>query len=501
VNRPVEVLRGAVTAIRVQLLAVAGQSERTLLLGTILLASAVSAAIGFVLAQYYSVDVLSSVVFHPMDCWLDWGTHIGRHCFGDYGWSLGVGMRPNPWEPYPVFLPWNNYQADQNDYVAAGMVPQLLFGLLGRLLHAPLLGLLAYLLVLTIAVLAPAVWAARGARGLERVVVFVALGAAAIPAWTVIDRANSVGFVAPIGLVFLVALCRQRWGLVAIMVVLAALVKPQFAVLAVALFAARQWRLGALAVGGAVIANLAAYLLWPRHFPETIVQSIHNVLGHGSPAMRASPYNASFGKGLHDIANMISTWKLGSAWTGIFDGFVVPIGYVVLVVVLGCILALGRRIPPVMVGIALLATASLFPGLSYRYYLVFVLPVAAVVVRDPDGPPGSGIFDRLGNLGDRRRAVGICVSLAAALSIAQIALPSRPLQAWIPGQNGVVGVIGTTPIIPTTAGLVPLLWLIASAAIIVSYTRKPAPGTSAGSSTTLASGEPTPAAVSQGDRQ
>ena len=42
---------------------VAGQSERTILLGTILLASAVSAVTGFVLAQYYSVDALSSLVF------------------------------------------------------------------------------------------------------------------------------------------------------------------------------------------------------------------------------------------------------------------------------------------------------------------------------------------------------------------------------------------------------------------------------------------------------
>ena len=67
---------------------------------------------------------------------------------------------------------------------------------------------------------------------------------------------------------FLVALCRQRWGLVAVMVVLAALIKPQFAVLAVVLFAARQWRLGGIAVAGVVISNLAAYLLWPRDFPE-----------------------------------------------------------------------------------------------------------------------------------------------------------------------------------------------------------------------------------------
>ena len=130
---------------------------------------------------------------------------------------------------------------------------------------------MAYLLALTTAFLTPAVWAARGARGLERIVVFVSCGIAATPAWMAIDRGNSVGFVAPIGLVFLVALLRRRWGLVAIMVILAAaLVKPQFAVLVFALFAVRQWRLGSLTVAGAAVCNIAAYLLWPRDFPETI---------------------------------------------------------------------------------------------------------------------------------------------------------------------------------------------------------------------------------------
>ena len=45
------------------------QSERTLLLGTVLLASVVSAATGFVLTQYFSVDVLSSLLYPPDDCW------------------------------------------------------------------------------------------------------------------------------------------------------------------------------------------------------------------------------------------------------------------------------------------------------------------------------------------------------------------------------------------------------------------------------------------------
>jgi hypothetical protein len=265
--------------------------------------------------------------------------------------------------------------------------------------------------------------------------------------------------------------------LVAIMVVLAALIKPQFAILAVALFAARQWRLGGIALGGVVIFNVAAYLLWPRDFPNTIAQSIHNAIHHGSPNLRVALNNSSFGKGLLFIPDTIAMQKSGNVPGGFLDGPRSLIGYVVLVVVVVCVLALGRRIPPVMVGIALLATASLFPDLSYRYYLVFVLPVAALVARDPDGPPGSGIFDRLGILGDRRRAVGICVAVAAALSIAQIALPGPLSHAWImvAGRLGVTEIVGTTSVVPTTAGLAPLLWLVTCVAIIVSYARRPAP--------------------------
>jgi hypothetical protein len=477
VNRPLEVLRGAVSAIRERLTTVAGQSERTILLGTALLASAVSVATGFVLARYYSVDVISSLlVFVPSDCQLDWPAKVGRHCFGDYALPVSFGMRPNPWEPYPLYLP-PDFKPAHNPYPAAGMVPQMIFGLLGKWLGAPRLGLFGYQLVLTIAAFTPAVWAARGARGLERVVVFLACGIAAIPAWMVIDRGNLVGFGAPIALVFLVALCRRRWGLVTIMVVLAALVKPQFAVLAIALFAARQWRLGGIAVAGVAISNIAAYALWPRDFPETITQSIHEVLGYtngGSRGAIVATSNMSFGKALFIVPDGIKARETGGT---IPDDFLAGprslIGYAVLALVVVFVVALGRRMPPVMAGIVLLATASLFPALTNPYYLVFVLPVAALVVRDPDGPLGTGIFDRLEAVGGRRRAVGLCVSLAAALCIAQIALPSPPRQI-----GDIVGPLGantTAVVVASTVSLAPILWLVACAAIIVSYARRPAP--------------------------
>ncbi len=457
---PTEVMWGAVTAIRDQLTTFGSQSERTLMLGAVLLASVASAVTGFVLAQYYSVDVLASLTGVAEDCWLDWGAQIGRHCFSDYAITADEGMRPNPWGPYPTFLPWDNYQAGWVNYPAAAMVPHLLFALPAKLLGAPQLGLIAYLLALTIAVLAPAFWASRGARGLERLVVFVVLGAAAMPAWAVIDRGNSVGFLAPIALVFLLALRRERWRLVTITVVLAALLKPQFAILAVALFACRQWRLGGLALGGVVISNLAAYLLWPRDFPRNIMQSIHGVLGYGgSPYAVTSPYNVSFASGLFHVTNRVA-----------------PLfGYGVLALFVVCVLLLGRRIPPVMVGIALLPMATLFPFQAFKYYLVFALPIAALVVRDPDGPPGWGIFDRLAKLGDHRRAVGIWVSLAVSLSIAWIALPSPPTQALIAGQKGTIGIVGTAPLVPTTVAVTSLLWLVTCAAILVSYARRPGP--------------------------
>jgi hypothetical protein len=479
VKRPVEVLRGAVSGVRDQISAVANQSERTLLLETVLLVSAISAVVGYVLTQYYAVDVITSLVANPEDCILNWGPHIGNHCFGDYQLPLSFGMRPDPWAPYPMFVPWLNNQLAENNYPAAAMLPPLTFGLLAKWLGAPQLGLLGYLLALTVAVLTPAVWAARGAYGLERIVVFVVCGAAAIPVWVVLDRANSVALLAPIGLVFLVALCRHRWGLVALAVVLATLIKPQFVVLAVALFAVRQWRMGGVAVVGAVTSSLAAYLLWPRDFPATIAQSTHILLNFGSAQSAVGFRNVSFGRALLLIPDGIKAAQTGGK---IPDDYLAGprslAGYAVLVIIVIAVLALGPRIPPVLTGIVLLAAATLFPVLVTHYYVVFVLPVAALIVRNPDGPPGAGIFDQLATRGGRRRAVGICLSLAVALSIAQVALPGRPfpepVYGQILGQPGVIGVIGTRPLVVSTVFLVPIVWLIACAVIIVSYARRPA---------------------------
>jgi hypothetical protein len=434
------------------------QSERTLILGAILLLSSASAVLVFVLGEYFGADPSSSLIFLPDDCYPSMHPIAGQHCFSDYGWSIHHGMRANPWDSAP--LHWR----DVNDYTAAALLPPMIFAVISSWLHAPAAGLIAYLIAMAAAVLYPAFWAARGARGLERVVVFVACGVAAIPGWAAIDRGNAIGFLVPIGLVFLVALCRQRWGVVAIAVILAALLKPQFILLALVFFGARRWREGSSAVAGAVLANVAAYGFWPKEFPAAMIMSVTNALGHGA-RIDGNPDGAqldvSFRHGILAIPEYFAT--------GTVDGRLAAevlarpwsmVGYAVLIAVALSILILGRRIPPVLAGVALLSAVSLFPTVTYRYYLVFAIPIVALVVRDPDGAPGRGIFDRPGAIGGRRRAVFLLIAAAAAVGVAQVPIP-------LPADYG-------RGLVPTSALLAPLLWLIACMAIVVSYARTPA---------------------------
>ena len=290
-----------------------------------------SAVTGFVLAQYYSVDVLASLTGVAEDCWLDWGVQIGRHCFSDYAITVDEGMQANPWGPYPTFLPWDNYQAGWVNYPAAALVPQLLFAVPAKLLGAPYLGLFAFLFVLTIAVLRAGV---LGCQGGER----PGKGGACSWRWAPPPcRRGRCSIEAtrwgssPRSPWFSCWRCAESDGAWSRSPSCSpALLKPQFVILAVALFASRQWRLGGAAVGGAVIANLGAYLLWPRDFPQNIVQSVKGVFGYGgSPYAVTSPYNVSFASGLFHITNRVAPM----------------FGYGVLIVVVVCVLVLGRRVP------------------------------------------------------------------------------------------------------------------------------------------------------------
>lgn len=120
----------------------------------------ISAATAYALSQWYAVDVFSTLLVVPGDCWLDWGMNIGRHCFSDYAMVAAAGIQPNPAD-YLISLP-ADYQPTAVAAWAPARIPYAIFGLPSHWLGAPRLGLICYLVALTMAVISPAIWAARG---------------------------------------------------------------------------------------------------------------------------------------------------------------------------------------------------------------------------------------------------------------------------------------------------------------------------------------------------
>ncbi len=102
-NRARTAIRDGGRTVRKRFSAFASQSPRTILLGTILLASALSAVMAFILTQYSSIDAFSSLTHDPQDCFNYWEIRVGRHCFSDYTEPMTLAFRPNPWEGQPGF--------------------------------------------------------------------------------------------------------------------------------------------------------------------------------------------------------------------------------------------------------------------------------------------------------------------------------------------------------------------------------------------------------------
>jgi len=104
------------------------------------------------------------------------------------------------------------------------------------------------------------------------------------------------------------------------MVVLAALIKPQFVVLAVAFVCGPAMAVGRHGGPRAGVFNLAAYALWPQNFPGTIMDSFRNAGDYGGSFQRlVGDSNVSYAKGLFTIPDYI---RAGGPGGKITDGFI-----------------------------------------------------------------------------------------------------------------------------------------------------------------------------------
>ncbi len=413
----------------------------------------------FVASHYFGKDVASSLTYIADDKYCDLSANegIGIHCFGDYRLVADYVSAPNPWDVIN-----GNY----NNYPAGSMLPHAIFRVLGDIVGSPLVGLLGYLTAMLAAMAVPAIWASKGRPLATRIMILALFGVGAVPALMALDRGNSVGFAVPAMLAFLVAMRREKYRTVVVAIVIASLIKPQYLLLVLALIAHRRWRHTAYAIGGAAVANVLAFLTWPQNFPGTIIQSVQNTLRYSAdfPLHIDYPANVSLAEGVYVFiqhAGRVVGISNAGQWVFTNSG---PVSIALALAVAAAVVALGRRLPPVIGGSLLLMAASLAPAVSWPYYLVFGLPIAAVLLRDPAGPPAEhgwrGALD-VASFSRLQQLAAFGIVLATAGTVSRVLLPLR-VNAALYADQGVIA---------TNGNVIPTMWLAATALVLIAWAR------------------------------
>lgn len=396
-----------------------------------LLAPAVLVA--WILGSYYRLDIAASMsmIGEEGRCDLD-VTGIGVHCFSDYT-SIYFDSPTAPLVHYEQLYP-----------VATRLI-RLPFWGVGELfgMHA---SLLAFLLVSVICLLIPVLWAVRRSPLWAKAVVVSVLGLVTAPFLFAWDRGNIVSLAVPFLFLALLGLVRNRPWWVVVGVIVAATVKPQFALLGFALFARGDWRRGTVAIAGSVVAVVGSYALLGAGGWDALVAWVQAALGWSDARelFWSWPGNGSLPRALYLVTHL-GPWADSSVLAAIPDSVYQYAGQGYFVSLVIGLLLVGRRLPPLAVGAGLVVIAAFVLSLSLAYYFVVVLPVAAIVFRH-----GLGGFPLTG-----ARAKAIIVSFGAALvlSLTPLIVPILPFLNPVPGTM----VIGT--VVPSFAILAWTLFL------------------------------------------
>lgn len=340
--------------------------------------------VGVLISQnYFGLNSGSALSFVGNDGWCDTSKYgIGTHCFGDFAIMSLPDLAENPWD-VNIGIPWN--------YPAGGMIFSLLFISMGQLFGSPQIGLLLFLVTSVSFLSISAYWASKGSDLLRKLIIILFLGIISIPALNILDRGNSLVLAVPAIFLLLIGVSRDKSLFQIAALIVLALVKPQFVILLVIPLFLGKWKIFGWSAFGVVLSNLSAYLIWPQNFPQTIKQSINNVLqySNSSELDAVFPANVSFVRGLFLIEQFLNKIFGINAQNSIVMDYKNQIVLLIAATILIWLFFIRNQIPKQLLVIIVLALASLSVPVTWSYYLVFTIPVAAIMVRDPSIDPSS----------------------------------------------------------------------------------------------------------------
>jgi hypothetical protein len=349
----------------------------------------------WVLNGYYNQPITFTYSFYAQDGWCDEGTEgVGVHCFGDFRFPLLLSQQESV---------WRNEYTNPHSYTGLGMIPYAIADAALSITGAPRVVLAGWLAVLAACLLVPALWvgarASPGDRNLSSFLLPIALiGVATQPFLMTMDRGNTVGYAVPWLLLFVLFLNRSPMWVAPLAVIGAAAVRPQFALIAIAFLAFAHYRRFMMSVVGVLITNVLAFALWPGGFITNITAWLDNAANYqrDSPVADNFPTNLSVAHAVTIPSRVLERLpgplaEIGRALTDSIETQPAWPGALLLLVTLTTFVFLRRRLPDMIVIPIALALPALVPAVSYGYYTVFVLVVAALIwgptkLLEPTGP-------------------------------------------------------------------------------------------------------------------
>lgn len=320
------------------------------------------------IATYSDARPTEHISFYVDDGWCDPSQQgIGNHCFGDFYLPKVLmgedSILENTREiPHPYF-PSTTLFHHAFDIFSGGRT-----------------GLLVFLAVLSVAGVIPALVASHGREWHDKIVAVLGLGIVSLPFLISIDRGNSVlvgAAFASLAILFAGVRATRRFE---VFVILAALIRPQYLLLALITPGGRVASSVGRVLGAFTAIQSIAFWLSPGYSLRdwiTIVRKLA-LFSASSPVERSYVVNLYFGRSVYRVAEVFGAEEGVARF---FSDSFVPSVIVAAIGAVACALAIKLRMQHFeLSAILILILLMIGPAVSYGYYLVNSVLIALVLM-------------------------------------------------------------------------------------------------------------------------
>ena len=327
------------------------------------------------ITQIFGYDVYDEAITHSVSSEIDEehcqipNYRIGQHCFSDFILPMDLVNEPNLWS--------------KGYYSPTGFIPHVISNELKDLIgHRPTLFI--YLTLLLFSLLTPALYVyKRNQSKSQSLLPFLLIGVTSVPVIFTLDRGNSVGFVVPWLLIFATRLRKNPDWIVTASIVASAAIRPQFALLAIGLIAFGQIKQFVYSVLGSIAINLLPFFIITSNPVSNIKLWLTGLTGYATDGRNGSdipadqyPVVLSFGKAVFNLFNIM---KFHSTAQRILAN---ASTLSILCLTLSCIVVFicRKHMTPMIAVVIALILPTIIPPMTFGYYSVFVLVIAARIM-------------------------------------------------------------------------------------------------------------------------